>query len=127
MKRFVTPAPRASVWSSAHLAAAFATYCSPSCRKEGKPDFVTGFPRQLRFSLYLRAKSKSRKKLDHGESRAVLFAQRNKFLALPKSHNFTSCMLTNRQGETLFGGPAWQKRKAAPKGGGLQKMTVDAD
>jgi hypothetical protein len=42
----------------------------------------------LRFSLYLCAKSKSRKKRDHGETQAVLFAHQNKFPALPKSHNF---------------------------------------
>ena len=117
MKRFVSPAPRALVWSSAHLAAAFATYCSPSCRKEGKPDFVAGFPPSVALFPLPSREIKSRKKLDHGESRAVLFAQGNKFLALPKSHNFTSSMLTNRQGETLFRGPAWQKRRAALTGG----------
>jgi hypothetical protein len=48
---------------------------------------VVRLPPQLRFSLYLCAKSKSRKKRDHGESQAVLFALRNKFPALPKRHN----------------------------------------
>jgi hypothetical protein len=55
----------------------------------------------LRFSLYLCAKSKSRKKRDHGESQAVLLAHRNKFLALPKRHNFHQRKMTNREGDTL--------------------------
>ena len=49
---------------------------------------MSGFPRQLRFSLLRSREIKTRKKRDHGESPAALFTRRNKFSALPKSHNF---------------------------------------
>jgi len=117
MKRFVTPAPRASCGVLRNSRLLLRPIAARHAGKRESPILSRASPRQFALFPLPSREIKSRKKLDHGESRAVLFAQRNKFLALPKSHNFTSSMLTNRQGETLFGGPAWQKRKAALTGG----------
>ena len=57
-------------------------------QERGKARSLSGFPRQLRFSLLRSREIKTRKKRDHGESPAALFTRRNKFSALPKSHTF---------------------------------------
>jgi len=78
--------------------------------KRESPILSRASPRQFALFPLPSREIKSRKKRDHGESQAALSACRNKFPALPKSHNFHFEEGDDSEGDALFVRP-FGKRK----------------